>query len=101
MYKTIQAGIEFLDNSRPEWWNLIDIETLELVDGDHCVLGQVFKAEADTLGYMNGYSMHLAIMDAPWLWDHAFSINNEIEYWDELQDAWVEAIRERRELISA
>lgn len=102
MYQTIQAGLDFLDNSGPAgWWERIDLETFDIMDGDHCVLGQVFRADADVLGYPNGYCMYLHIMEAPWLWDRAFSINDEIPFWTDLQMAWVKAITERRAMVNA
>lgn len=52
----VSRGIDFLNENGPaEWWNRIDLETLDLSDGDTCVLGQVFQADADMTGYSNGY----------------------------------------------
>ena len=38
----VGRGAVYLDNDIPDWAERIDISTLDLTGGDHCVLGQVF-----------------------------------------------------------
>lgn len=37
----VQRGAEYLDEMDPGWHRRIDADTLELEDGEHCVLGQL------------------------------------------------------------
>ena len=40
--KQVKAGIEFLDQIRPEWEDLIDIEVLDMKNCHCCILGQLY-----------------------------------------------------------
>lgn len=59
----VQAGTEFLDEHYPGWASHIDPDTLNIRDGDKCVLGQIYnrmlkrKRPAD---YRSGF-LHLLI----------------------------------------
>jgi hypothetical protein len=39
------AGVRFLDERVPGWWNMIDTDTLDLASCDLCVLAQVYIAQ--------------------------------------------------------
>lgn len=39
--KRVQRGAEYLDEMDPGWHHRVDADTLELEDGQHCVLGQL------------------------------------------------------------
>lgn len=53
----VARGMEWLDeHARPEWWDLINLDTLSISDPHSCVLGQVFRPEAETTGAMSGYA---------------------------------------------
>ena len=40
----IEKGIEWLDENGPrEWWCLVNLNTLDMRDGDYCILGQVYR----------------------------------------------------------
>ena len=75
----VNRGARFLDEVAPGWENRIDLETLKLNDGMHCICGQVFAEEAksettdDPEATETGYS---------WAADHLFAQAN----------AWVTAI---------
>jgi hypothetical protein len=50
------AGMEWLDENGPaEWWDRVDLDTLDISDGNTCVLGHVFAAEAAEVGLTCGY----------------------------------------------
>jgi hypothetical protein len=50
------AGMEWLDENGPaEWWDRVDLDTLDISNGYTCVLGHVFAAEADAAGLSCGY----------------------------------------------
>ena len=41
--KTVERGAAFLDDVYPEWWAVIDTDTLKLDNTQLCVLGQLYK----------------------------------------------------------
>lgn len=52
----IGRGIGWLNQNGPaDWWDRIDLETLDISDPSKCVLGQIFAAEADQAGMNTGY----------------------------------------------
>lgn len=54
LVRNVTRGVAWLDNTAPGWRDLIDVDTVDLVDYDACVLGQVFRAEGcaeGTTGY--------------------------------------------------
>ena len=40
--KRIEAGIAYLNVVKPDWLKKIDLEELDLADGNTCVIGEVF-----------------------------------------------------------
>ena len=49
LQKRVDRGIQLLDTHGPlDWRDRIDMDTLDLGDGDQCVLGQVFGDEAQS-----------------------------------------------------
>lgn len=43
----VARGAEYLDEVRPDWWRSVNLERLDLVSGDDCILGQIW----DDYGY--------------------------------------------------
>lgn len=43
--KTVERGVEFLDEKVPGWFNLIDTEKLDIRNSCNCVLGQLYLRE--------------------------------------------------------
>lgn len=41
----VEAGIAWLDDVRPQWWQELDLDSLDLGSGSHCVLGQIVGGE--------------------------------------------------------
>lgn len=50
-----------LDRVKPGWETLVDIETLCIFDSKRCILGQVFREEAEEVGASSGYDYALDI----------------------------------------
>lgn len=51
--KRVKRGAHFLDAESAGWYGSIDLHTLEMMSGTHCVLGQVggdYTEFADSLG---------------------------------------------------
>lgn len=42
----VAKGAAWLDEVRPGWRDAINLDTLDICDGHHCVCGQVFAADA-------------------------------------------------------
>lgn len=52
----VAAGVDWLNANGPaEWWDRINYDTLDIDDGQVCVLGQVFASEATETGSYNGW----------------------------------------------
>lgn len=96
----VSAGIDWLNENGPAgWWDRIDFDTLNLEDGDECVLGQVFAAAAAEAGSVNGYAYvvdHVFRADGINLW--AGDMTGPLGFltiWTEgaaLTNAWISAI---------
>lgn len=39
--KEINCGVEFLNINRPNWLNLIDLDTLDMISKENCILGHI------------------------------------------------------------
>lgn len=99
MYDTIQdqvlRGAAFLDQTKPEWYTLVDIDTLEMGSSANCVAGQVFADEVSG-DLWDGYDYLYHKHGGQWLIDHAFVFSGREE--------WIEQIQARLtadELVSA
>ena len=42
--ESVNRGLALLDEKRPQWYTEIDVEKLNMVDTDDCILGQLGKA---------------------------------------------------------
>lgn len=93
----VQAGVEFLNEKMPGWEKKINLDTLDLADGRHCILGQIFAAYAKTgrSGYNYGCEYFGFFADTEYLYncrfDYGFSINNTGSF-QELTAEWWNAI---------
>lgn len=44
----IKSGIEWLNKYFPGWFNHVQVDRLDMRNGSHCVIGQVFRKFFDT-----------------------------------------------------
>lgn len=59
----ITKGVRWLDRHAPKnWRDLIDVEELNLRDGDRCVLSQVFKEHYDEIRKKLGLTHNRAVL---------------------------------------
>jgi hypothetical protein len=94
----VTAGAEFLDRVEPGWARRIDLDVLDLVDCDVCVIGQLAGVEAERgvaalVGHdVNGERWPTA------LGFHIDVASPDDDDWDWalLTDAWKRAITARR-----
>lgn len=85
----VRREAEWLDTVRPGWAKLIDIDTLSLTSGATCVLGQVFRREAEKSRYYFSTG-----------WDYARTRyasvdNNSAFQLSHYEGAWVREVRAR------
>lgn len=69
----IDAGIKYLDENRPNWFNEIDLQRLSMIQWHNCILGQLdlwkdfFEA---TVAINHGFdcyeSYNYSILDSMW-----------------------------------
>lgn len=101
----VLRGADWLDEVRPEWYQLVDIDTLQMSDSGNCILGQVFREEAAEAAE-NGetfspsgweYAPPMLIQDGyDWVWaqeNATFLTSHAFVFWG--HDEWVEQINAR------
>lgn len=98
----VQRGAEYLDGVDPEWHRRVDSETLELGDGQHCILGQLHGEFRLGLGRSDLINMSSAPRASLSPVAYGFKcMENVPEAWqahdyDLLNRAWREAVRTRQ-----
>jgi hypothetical protein len=88
----VKKGAYWLDQVYPEWVGVISLDRLDLQLGGSCVLGQIGG------DYWEFFRLFKSITEfnsdvTAWMEDHGFEA---LDDYDELTDAWVELIEERR-----
>lgn len=89
--KNTPKAAAVLDQIKPGWENLIDTRSLSLASPTKCVLGQVFKEEADRLGgtgYMYGLVYYHELT--------SFINGTGVFAVPECKEFWIEEIEKRR-----
>lgn len=95
----VKNGMAFLDQRFPDWLYRVNVETLDLVDCEYCVLGQLcgdyeVAATALKLGYIYGEEFrNLAFIGVP---STGADTEWEDQNWEELTKEWKCQIIERR-----
>ena len=89
----VERGVELLDEQAPGWEHKINLSTLVLWHGCHCICGQIYGSYVQALDELeigphapaSGY--HYGFHLPP---------STEEEYtWSELQELWIEVIQGR------
>jgi hypothetical protein len=99
----VQRGAEYLDDVDPEWYRRVDSETLELGDGQHCILGQMHGEFRLGLGRSDLINMSSAPRASLSPVAYGFKcVENVPEEWQDydyelLNEAWKEAVRSRQD----
>lgn len=84
--KRVQAGIEFLNGVKYGWQNAIDIQKIEMYDGESCVIGQIYG------GYDSGLSK-LGLTDSlARSYGFEDDYSNEPVTYSDLTSAWKAAL---------
>lgn len=89
----VANGEALLDDMRPGWWLLADLDTLDVLHPSNCILGQLYgrydhgKA---ALGFTDGSVYGFALGDEPHCRDTL------VAAYEELTELWRAAIRARR-----
>lgn len=92
----VKRGIALLEREHgPEWIEKINLATLALDSGSHCVLGQIY----DDASQHDGYYYALTRKVLPGVNDHndhEFGFYAVDDDWEPLQAAWENEIRARQ-----
>lgn len=105
--KRVQRGATYLDDFDPGWHRRVDSETLELDDGQHCILGQLHGEFRLGLGRSHLISMSSAPRASLSPVAYGFKcVENVPEDWQALDyellnTAWSKAVRTRQEADAA
>lgn len=103
----ILRGAKFLDENHPGWAKKIKLKKLDMKRAADCVLGQLFRhgpidvssfyptpecESVKVVGKSLDYSKYVK-----WLQSHGMDRNEKQgDKWDEMQELWIDLIRERR-----
>lgn len=99
----VDRGATYLDEVDPEWYQRVDAETLELGDGEQCVLGQMHGEFRLGLGRSHLISMSSAprasLSPVAYGFKCVEGVPDEWQSYDYdlLNAAWTEAVRTRQE----
>jgi hypothetical protein len=91
----VKRGASFLDEEKPGWFNLIDLDKLNMGDGSDCVIGQLFKdvdLDYKESAYFFGVEeMHIGESG----WPNEYTLGFMLDWkmgnsrnWELLTDAW-------------
>ena len=90
-----KRGASFLDEEKPGWFSLIDLDKLNMGDGNNCVVGQLFKdagRDYDDSSYFVGVEeMHIGETGLPDEYTLGFMLKWTVgssRNWKLLTDAW-------------
>lgn len=117
--EAVAQGAQLLDEKKPGWWRIINLDTLDLTLCDACVCGQLARATYDRVKlaqimsdpnqkfYNQSYSTYwnfvredLGLRNDV---DHGFSVSwdddedDELAAWQALDEEWRKVIRARLE----
>lgn len=84
--------VTLLDEDRPGWSNLVNVETLQLMDPWNCVLGQVYESWLDGVNALETLVKTRGIDDVNVDVSYATAVTNS----EPIGLAWFELIRERQ-----
>lgn len=97
----VAKGAAHLDTVRPGWFNRIDVGTLTLHDPCGCIVGQLCGTNRDEF-----YSAVQSLFQSGARWEWGVELKTEdshgsfgvpiAERYQPLQDAWIEAIADRK-----
>jgi hypothetical protein len=98
----VNAGAEFMDEVFPGWANRINVDKLDIIDGDHCVLGQIYGG-AETMYSKYTYVVNDLYAQGHWPYNEGVMETARelgfIGYGDdgkELTECWKNEIRSRQ-----
>jgi len=83
--KQINCGVEFLNTYRPNWLNLIDLDSLDMSDSKLCIMGQI-----DGVFYLAKMKMNLSFEDTDRMGFNLPPCSDDD--WDILEKEWKEKI---------
>jgi hypothetical protein len=90
----VARGAAWLDEVKPDWFDIVDLAKLNISSSYACVAGQVFAGDGDCCGYCYAYrQLELAGLTPG---AHGFSGDGNV-----LQGIWITAITERRNRVTA
>lgn len=100
----VLAGTKWLDENVDNWWNIVYLPTLNLESNCRCVLGQVFRTEAENVNderYGKGFTgfdyVDTYMLSGNEVVDYGFDAGPGEEY-EDLQTEWERVIKERKVL---
>lgn len=100
---SVQNGIDLLDSKLPAWFDLIDLDRLDMADINQCILGQIGQFYPTNGDYMLDGLEYLGIRKLNYsLSNFGFDVSHEAystypeQAYGELRKHWIEVINERR-----
>lgn len=94
----VSAGVQTLNDhfGGNSWVTDIDLDTLVLSDGDHCVIGQLFRAYSKGIVELSGKALYSSGLTR-WAADRGFTVHyDDGMSWADLTEHWKHVISEMR-----
>lgn len=94
----VARGAELLDRKLPDWWQRIDVETLDITSSYFCILGQQFPWENDSALGVTPYGFGLRQLQIEESVENGFTppYVNWAQDAVALREAWIAIIQERQ-----
>lgn len=97
--QTVAAGAQLLDEKIPDWYQRIDLDTLNMADPCNCICGQL-SDDGDwtpVVDFLSGINSETYIDSDMKAWTRFVS---EHGFFSSTHDSWVVAIKTRRALAA-
>jgi hypothetical protein len=93
----VLKGIQLLEERYgPDWADHIDLDLLDLSSAQFCVLGQLYNDQIDEDWGDDDYTAGCRILDVQDE-NYGFTVFGDDSEWEQLDVAWSEEIRKRKE----
>ena len=97
--EAVRKGAKVLDKTDPLWYKEVDINTLDLADGEHCILGQLCGNYYDAGGYIDGLDPNEDPTESSKSVKLGFNTVRKQSF-PNLTMAWIKEIFDRRKSVS-
>lgn len=85
----------WLDTKKADWYLIVNIDILDMTSCENCILGQVFRTEAEIVNETDGFTYAWWLMDQDGIRQNTEYVSGTISHWRATQN-WIQEINARR-----